>query len=178
MQKKQKGLSALVQVLSLRALDFMPLITVKASQAKMRQNLNPAPWLKAASRIVQVVNLIEKEIVLKLFFKYWLPVVIYAVLIFKISSIQGPDLPENLILSDYILHALEYLPFGFLVCRAIKNTKNNLPIRRIFVLSFLFATLYAATDEFHQLFIPGRFASALDLLCDSIGIIIGTRAAI
>lgn len=114
----------------------------------------------------------------KLFFKYWLPVLLYAVLIFSISSIPGPNLPKNLILSDYILHALEYLPFGFLMYRAVKNTKSNFSLVKIFCFSVLLVFLYAASDEFHQLFIPGRYASLVDFLSDGIGAIIGIRIAV
>lgn len=114
---------------------------------------------------------------LKPFFKYWLPVLLYATLIFGISAVPGEALP-SLILSDYILHALEYLPFGFLICRAVKNTKPDFSFGRIFYFSFLLVFLYAASDEFHQLFVPGRYASLLDFLCDGIGAIIGIRFAI
>ncbi|MBL7130032.1 MAG: VanZ family protein [Candidatus Omnitrophica bacterium] len=115
---------------------------------------------------------------LKLFFKYWLPVLLYAILIFSISSIPGPELPQNLILSDYLLHILEYLPFGFLMFRAIRNTRSNFTLRKIFISSAILVILYAASDELHQLFIPGRYASLLDLLCDGIGAAIGARIAI
>lgn len=114
---------------------------------------------------------------LKLFFKYWLPVLLYAILIFYISSIKGPQIPPIFILSDYILHAIEYLPFGFLMCRAIKNTKDNFSSRKIFIASIVLVFLYAASDEFHQLFIPGRFASLIDLFADTIGASIGIRFA-
>ena len=36
-------------------------------------------------------------------------------------------------------------------------------------LAWLFSTLYGATDETHQLFVPGRSALLLDLLADAIG---------
>ena len=40
--------------------------------------------------------------------------------------------------------------------------------------SFVFCVLYAASDEFHQLFVPGRGASVKDVLIDSAGALIGT----
>ncbi len=64
------------------------------------------------------------------------------------------------------------------MCRAIKNTKTGIPLKRIFILSVLLVILYAASDEFHQLFTPGRFASSLDLLSDGIGAVIGVWIAI
>ena len=44
------------------------------------------------------------------------------------------------------------------------------------LLSVLCATAYAATDELHQYFVPGRNASALDILLDSMGSVAGVLA--
>lgn len=38
-----------------------------------------------------------------------------------------------------------------------------------FIISTLICTIYAATDEIHQLFIPGRCGSIIDVLIDSCG---------
>ena len=35
------------------------------------------------------------------------------------------------------------------------------------------ATLYAATDEFHQVFVPGRSGKVADVLLDSAGALLG-----
>jgi len=37
----------------------------------------------------------------------------------------------------------------------------------------LFGILYAITDEIHQLFVPGRTSSPLDVGIDSLGIVTG-----
>ncbi|MFC1754576.1 VanZ family protein, partial [Thermoproteota archaeon] len=85
------------------------------------------------------------------------------------------SLPQKIVFSDYVLHLIEYLPFGFLVFRAVKNTNIKLPMRKILFLSFLIVFFYSVSDEFHQFFVPGRFMSFKDLLCDNIGAIIGVR---
>lgn len=43
----------------------------------------------------------------------------------------------------------------------------------IYMLSMLFGILFAISDEIHQAFIPGRNASAIDVLIDTIGLLIG-----
>lgn len=51
---------------------------------------------------------------------------------------------------------------------ALRNTKR----RRLF--AWLLAILYAASDEYHQSFVPGRQASAWDVLIfDNLGAAIG-----
>lgn len=44
-------------------------------------------------------------------------------------------------------------------------------------LAWAFATLYAATDEFHQLFVPARAGMVTDVLVDSAGALIGVLLA-
>lgn len=48
---------------------------------------------------------------------------------------------------------------------------NGLEKRR-FLLAWLYTTIYAATDEFHQAFIPERTGSIMDVGIDSIGALI------
>ena len=42
-----------------------------------------------------------------------------------------------------------------------------------YLFSWLFATIYAITDEIHQHFIPGRVAAPLDVCVDSAGALFG-----
>jgi VanZ family protein len=128
------------------------------------------------------------------FLIYWLPVGIWMCLIFTASSdkasyqhssrILGPFLhwlfPH---LSDTVInniiyffrkcaHLTEYAILALLLWRAMRQ-----PIRRdsrpwdwrIARLSILIVALYAATDEFHQLFVPTRDAALHDVLIDTIG---------
>ena len=43
---------------------------------------------------------------------------------------------------------------------------------------FLFAAMYAASDEFHQSFVPGRAMMARDVLIDSLGALTGVIIAV
>ena len=47
-------------------------------------------------------------------------------------------------------------------------------IKKAIIIAFLGTFLYACSDEFHQLFIPGRSGEFRDVMIDSIGGIIGT----
>jgi VanZ family protein len=44
-------------------------------------------------------------------------------------------------------------------------------IRRATILTCLFCILLAGTDEFHQLFVLGRTSSVIDVLIDSLGVL-------
>ncbi len=47
------------------------------------------------------------------------------------------------------------------------------PLRIRFTLPFLIGALYAASDEIHQLFVPGRAGQIRDVLIDSCGVFAG-----
>ena len=103
----------------------------------------------------------------------WLPVVAWAALIFALSSI--PDLGTGLGGWDLALrkaaHLAEYAVLGALLARALYNT-----IAGWAWLSWAAGTAYAASDELHQHFVPGRQASALDLAIDATGVAVGVLA--
>lgn len=49
----------------------------------------------------------------------------------------------------------------------------SIPIRRLLLLSIFLAFLYACTDEFHQLFVPGRSGQIIDVMLDTFGASVG-----
>jgi VanZ family protein len=95
----------------------------------------------------------------------WLPVVVWAAVIFTFSSIPG--LSTGLGTWDLLLrkaaHMTEYAILGALLLRALGR---ELP-------AFLVGVAYAATDEIHQHFVEGRHASAIDVALDSVGVAAG-----
>ena len=68
-------------------------------------------------------------------------------------------------------HATEYAILGILLFGALYQTKEQK--RRTAVLSWGIGTVYAATDEIHQLFVPGRSGQVSDVLLDSSGVATG-----
>jgi len=101
----------------------------------------------------------------------------WAVVIFLLSSIPGRSFPQYKILSyDKVLHALVYSVFGALCFLAVRRTWA-LKTSWLIGLSALLAAGYGLTDEFHQLFVPGRSADLHDALADGIGGLLGAVAA-
>jgi VanZ family protein len=99
----------------------------------------------------------------------WAPVVLWAGLIFALSSI--PDLGTGLGTWDTVLrklaHMLEYAILGALIFRAVRNEPA----------AVLIASAYAVTDEVHQAFVTGRHGSPVDWVIDSAGALLGVVAA-
>ena len=107
------------------------------------------------------------------FTRLWLPVILYAGLIFVLSSLPAAKIPLEISKLDKFFHLLEYLFFGILIARGIKGTYPALSIKRIYFLVAIIALLYGISDEFHQFFVPGRTVSLWDALSDGLGGLIG-----
>jgi len=106
----------------------------------------------------------------------WAPAVLYAALIFALSSLSRPQdlVPPALLSYDKLLHLAEYAVLGLLVARALGA--GGRPPARAFAGALLLASLYGASDELHQAFVPGRTADVLDWAADSAGAALGAGA--
>lgn len=62
-----------------------------------------------------------------------------------------------------LAHVILFAGLAFVAFQVIK------PARRAYIVTWLFATLYAISDEWHQLYVPGRTASVRDVMIDSCG---------
>ena len=98
-------------------------------------------------------------------FTVWLPVFVWAAVIFTFSSI--PSLSTGLGTWDTILrkgaHLTEYAVLGGLLYRALGREPLALAV----------GIAYAATDELHQYFVRGRHASLVDVAIDAVGVAAG-----
>jgi VanZ family protein len=128
------------------------------------------------------------------FLKYWLPVLAWMALIFTGSSdiksyqhsvgIIEPFLrwlfpwlsqPHVEIFHHLIrkcAHLTEYAVLALLLWRALRQPVRNDPRPwnwREARLALLMVMLYAATDEFHQLFVPERTSLVSDVMIDTAG---------
>jgi VanZ like family len=99
----------------------------------------------------------------------WIPVVLWAGVIFALSSI--PNLGTGLGAWDVVLrklaHTAEYALLGALVLHAVRRPS----------VAIVLASAYAVTDEIHQTFVSGRHGSPIDWLIDTVGVVIGVAAA-
>ena len=129
-----------------------------------------------------------------MFFKYWLPVVLWMGLIFagstdllssqRTSRIFGlllrwlnPQVSDETIRAVQAVarkggHVAEYSVLALLLWRARRKPFKDDPRPWSWgeaALVVFYAGLYAASDEFHQWFVPTRGASVRDVLLDMLG---------
>jgi VanZ family protein len=108
----------------------------------------------------------------KKYFVY-LPLLFYWLLILTLTSLPGNDMPDVKI-SDKIEHLLAFGGLGFLLHLSLRIQDKFSTIKKMpWLFSILFVALYAAFDELHQLFIPGRSCDINDWIADMIGVTIG-----
>jgi VanZ family protein len=97
--------------------------------------------------------------------RLWAPVVLWAAVIFALSSV--PDLGTGLGTWDLVLrkiaHACEYAILAALLLRALRRERP----------AFGLGVAYAVSDELHQHFVEGRVGAPHDVLIDSVGVAIG-----
>jgi len=105
------------------------------------------------------------------FIRFQLPALLFAMLIFYVSSIPDKSLPAFPILSqDKLLHMLEYFIFAMLLHRAcVHQVRYPVLANRAMFFSVIAATLYGISDEFHQGFVPGRMVDPFDATANMIG---------
>jgi VanZ family protein len=109
--------------------------------------------------------------------RFWFLAAGWALTISLLSSIPGPKMPKvDVLRYDKVVHALVYAVLGALLFVAIRQTWT-LTKARVIAIAAIGALLYGLTDEFHQLFVPGRSAELYDALADGIGGLLGASVA-
>jgi VanZ family protein len=130
----------------------------------------------------------------RVFLKFWLPVLVWMTLIFSASGDSHSSEHTSRIFEPFLHwlfpqmspahienihlvirkcgHFSEYALLALLIWRAVRQPQKNDPRpwnwqEAGLALSIVF--LYAASDEFHQIFVPTRTARVSDVLIDTSG---------
>ena len=109
----------------------------------------------------------------KNFLAYWLPIIIYCLLIFLQSSFPSPEELPPVTHLDKFLHFIAFACLGALFFRALRTLKIQNNVKLIMTLSILLSSLYGISDEIHQHFVPYRDADIFDALFDVLGSVFG-----
>jgi VanZ family protein len=132
---------------------------------------------------------------MRLFLKYWLPLLIWIGVIFAgstdlmsaehtsrfivpILSWLKPDIAPATIASIHMVirkcaHLSEYAVLAFLFWRALRGSAIRAKMSMLFGTVLLGCAVVAASDEFHQSFVKSRTPSVRDVLLDVAGALIG-----
>lgn len=102
--------------------------------------------------------------------------ILWAALIFGLSSVPGNGFPSHPNILNVVAHFCEYLIFAVLLALAFNDPKRA--FWKTALTALIIASLYAASDEVHQLFTPGRFSDPLDWVTDTLGALLGAAATI
>ena len=127
-----------------------------------------------------------------MFLRYWLPVLVWMVVIFSASGDSNsaehasriiaplvrwllPDLSEDTVQAVVLLvrkcgHVVEYAILALLLWRVLRQPAKagSAPWRWSEAgVALALAALYAASDELHQTFVPSRQGSVWDVLLDT-----------
>lgn len=111
----------------------------------------------------------------------WLPVILWAGVIFSLSSFSNPYaslLPFPLFAAlpheqlGQFSHVFVYAVLAFLLARALVHMpgKGTDPVS---LPAWGMAVVYAFSDEIHQLFVAGRTFQMADLALDALGALVG-----
>jgi len=133
---------------------------------------------------------------LKNFLKHWLPVLIWLGVIFLGSTDMLSAEHTSRFLVPFLRwidpqisfatlnaiqlgirklgHLTEYAILAMLVWRALRSgTRWQMKMSILFLVAALASAIFAASDEFHQSFVPSRTASPNDVMIDICGALIG-----
>lgn len=96
----------------------------------------------------------------------WAPAVLWAAVIFYLSSRHTVPVPD-LTGADKACHFAAYALLGFLLARGARASG----LRPAWAPAL--GSLYGASDEFHQYFVPGRSCDPADWAADTLGALAG-----
>ena len=98
----------------------------------------------------------------------WGPAVAQMTAIFIASSISNiGTLPGGI--SDKTGHFIGYALLGILIARALAGARWARLTTGVALVALVWSSVYGATDEFHQLFVPGRTCDVNDWIADTLG---------
>ena len=100
------------------------------------------------------------------FLTLWAPFLAALGIVFWLSSMSA--VPGSAYVWDKLLHAVGYAGLGVLALRAFHGGFDR-PRPLPTLLAGLTVILWGISDEFHQSFVPGRDATAWDVLADAVG---------
>ena len=109
------------------------------------------------------------------FLLYWAPPVVWAGLIFLLSSQPGEAFPEITFVpnADKAVHVLEYAVLALLFARALFQYMWRTHRAPASIVCLIACLAFAVLDEFHQVSVPNRSFEWGDLGANAVGVGVG-----
>lgn len=97
--------------------------------------------------------------------KNWIPSIIMMLVIFLVSSISGATIQKT-VLDNNTVQINSHFMLYFLLCIAYYKAVKDIPT------AIIYTTIYAFTDEYHQMYTLLRSPSFFDIKVDVVGALI------
>ena len=99
--------------------------------------------------------------------KHWIPSIVCALLIFFLSN--QSSVPGAEFVPDYAAHFFVYGLLSLTVIWGLTAGLRRKLTPGLAAVGFFMTTGYGCTDEFHQMFTPGRNPALSDIAADALG---------
>ncbi|MDD8017925.1 MAG: VanZ family protein [Bacteroidota bacterium] len=103
------------------------------------------------------------------FFQFQLPAIAWALFIFTVSSIPAIKLPSLVHYSDKVIHAGVFFVLCWFLHIAFHFQGNKFLQSRSLWIALILTSVFGISDEYHQLFTPGRSTEFFDWVADTVG---------
>ncbi|MBI3242833.1 MAG: VanZ family protein [Chloroflexi bacterium] len=113
---------------------------------------------------------------MKSFLTRWGLALLWMLIIFTFSSQpKGTLLVPDLGVWDFVTKkSAHFIEYAFLAVFMLRGARGSAPLRLSHLIwAFALTVLYAATDEYHQTFVPGREGHWPDVVVDGLGAMTG-----
>ncbi len=98
-----------------------------------------------------------------------IPVIVYSLAIVIESAQSKAPVPDlGFEMQDKLYHLAGYTLYGLLLTYALRATSWHW--KRVVMFTLLIGALFAASDEWHQYFVPGRSCDIFDWIADVCGL--------
>lgn len=97
------------------------------------------------------------------------PLILASISVFIASHQEGVPFDTSIfILQDKVYHFIAYFIYGITI--QLFLSYFNLESKKYILLTILIGSLFGASDEFHQSFIPNRTIEFFDWVADTLGV--------
>lgn len=104
----------------------------------------------------------------------WGPAIGWAIVLFMLSALPQMGRPPSFPLSDKVGHFVLYAVLGATLAWGWSRSPRYVP----HLVVLLVGAVYGVTDEWHQMYVPGRMPDLADWVADVLGLMAGYGATL